>query len=68
MSTWVKGGNAHSNMHIFHFQLINVDLRNAFCEVSPCDSFLFTLKGQKKVCTPGDEVIMKIHKKLFSGI
>ena len=24
--------------------------------------------GHKKVCTPGDEAIMKIHKKLFSGI
>ena len=29
---------------------------------------LFTLQRQKKVCTPGDEAIMKIHKKLFSGI
>ena len=32
------------------------------------DSFLFTLQRQKKVCTPGDEAIMKIHKKLISGI
>ena len=23
---------------------------------------------QKKVCTPGDEAIMKMHKKLFPGI
>ena len=30
--------------------------------------FLFTLQRKKKVCTPGDEAIMKIHKKLFSGI
>ena len=29
---------------------------------------MFTLQRQKKVCTPGDEAIMKIHKKLFSGI
>ena len=64
----VKGGYAHSNMHIFHFQLIYLDLWNAFCEVSPWGSFLFTLQRQKKVCTPGDEAIMKIHKKLFSGI
>ena len=41
---------------------------NAFCEVSPWGSFLFTLQRQKKVCTPGDEAIMKIHKKLVSGI
>ena len=31
-------------------------------------SFLFTLQRQKKVCTLGDEAVMKIHKKLFSGI
>ena len=60
-------------MYIFHFYLIDLDLWNAFCEVSPCEvspwgSFLFTLQRQKKVCTPGDEAIMKIHKKLFSGI
>ena len=29
---------------------------------------MFTLQRQKKVCTSGDEVIMKIHKKLFAGI
>ena len=29
---------------------------------------MFTLQRQKNVCTPGDESIMKIHKKLFSGI
>ena len=48
--------------------MIDLDLWNAFCEVSPWGSFLFTLQRQKKVCTPGDEAIMKIHKKLFSGI
>ena len=52
----------------FHFYLIGLDLWNAFCEVSPWGRFLFTLQRQKKVCTPGDEAIMKIHKKLFSGI
>ena len=66
---WIlKGGYAHSNMHILHFWLIDLDLWNAFCEVSPWGSFLFTLQRQKKVCTPGDEAVMKIHKKLFSGI
>ena len=55
-------------MCIFHFQLIDLDLWNAFCEVSPWGSFLFTLQRQKKVCNPGDEAMMKIHKKLFIGI
>ena len=63
-----KGGYAHSNMHMFYFLLIDLDLWNAFCEVSPWGSFLFSFQRQKKVCTPGDEAIMKIHKKLFSGI
>ena len=48
--------------------MIDLDLWNAFCEVSPWGSFLFTLQKQKKLCTNGDEAIMKIHKKLFSGI
>ena len=64
----IKGGCAHFNMYIFHLQLIDLDLWNAFCEVSPWESFLFSLQRQKKVCTPGDEAIMKIQKKLFSGI
>ena len=29
---------------------------------------MLALQRQKKVCTPGDKAIMKIHKKLFSGI
>ena len=29
---------------------------------------MFTLQRQKEVCTPGDEAVMKIHKKLLSGI
>ena len=29
---------------------------------------MFTLRRQNKVCTPRDETIMKIHKKLYSGI
>ena len=33
-------------------------------EVASC----YTLQRQKKLCTPGDEAILKILKKLFSGI
>ena len=64
----VKGRYALFNIYIFQFYLIDLDLWNAFYEVSPWGSFLFTLHRQKKVCTPGDEAVMKIHKKLFSGI
>ena len=39
-----------------------------FVKFHPVGSFLFTLQRQNKVCTPGDEAIMKIHKKLFTGI
>ena len=64
----LKGGYAHSNMH-FRGQGQSIKSEKyAFCEVSPWGSFLFTLQRQKKVCTPGDKAIMKIHKKLFSGI
>ena len=62
----LKGRYAH--MYIFHFWLIDLDLWNAFCEASSWGSFLFTLQRQNKVCTPRDDVIIKIHKKLFSGI
>ena len=31
----IKGGYAHFNMYIFHFYLIDLDLWNALCEVSP---------------------------------
>ena len=40
-----------------HF--VKFDLEVASCLLS---------RGKKKVCTPGDEAIMKIRKKLFSGI
>ena len=56
------------NYYIFHFLLIDLDRWNTFCEVSTGGSFLFTLQRQKNVCTPGDEAIIKIHEKLFSGI
>ena len=64
----LKGGCAHFTMCILHFQLIDLDLWNVFCEVSPWGSFLFTLQKQNKVCNPGDEAMMKYIKKLFIGI
>ena len=54
----IKGGCAHFTMCILHFQLIDLDLWNAFCEVSPWGNFLFTLQRQNKVCNPGDEAMM----------
>ena len=45
----IKGGYAHFNIHIFHFSLIDLDLWNAFCEVSPWGSFLFALSKRKYV-------------------
>ena len=55
-------------MCIFHFQLIDLDLWNVFCEVSPWGNFLFTLQRQNKVCNPGDEAMMYLHNyKEFEG-
>ena len=54
----VKGGCADFTMCIFPFQLIDLDLWNVFCEVSPWGNFLFTLQRQNKVCNPGDEAMM----------
>ena len=48
-----KGGCAHFTMCILHFQLIELDLWNAFCEVSPWGNFLFTLQMQLKYATLG---------------
>ena len=45
-------------MCILHFQLIDLDLWNVFCEVSPWGNFLFTLQRQNKVCNPGDEAMI----------
>ena len=44
-----KGGCAHFTMCILHFQLIDLDLWNVFCEVSPWGNFLFTLQRQNKL-------------------
>ena len=55
---YLKGGCAHFSMCILHFQLIELDLWNVFCEVSPWGNFLFTLQRQNKVCNPGDEAMM----------
>ena len=46
-----------------HF--VNFHPEVAFCEFSPWGSFLFTLHRQKKVCTPGDEAIMKYIRNYF---
>ena len=54
----IKGGCAHFTLCILHFQLIDLDLWNVFCEVSPWGNFLFTLQRQNKVCNPGDEAMM----------
>ena len=45
----------------FTFNLLTLTSEMHFFEVSPWGSFLFTLQRQNKVCTPGDEAIMKIH-------
>ena len=52
----------------FTFNWLTLIPEMHFFEVSPWYSFLFTLQRQKKVCNPGDEAMMKIHKKLFIGI
>ena len=44
-----KGGCAYFTMCILHFQLIDLDLWNVFCEVSPWGNFLFTLQRQNKL-------------------
>ena len=36
-----------------------------FVKFHPEVASLFTLQRQKRVCTPGDEAIMKIHKIFF---
>ena len=66
--TNLKGGCEHFTMCIFHFQLIDLDLWNVFCEVSPWGNFLFSLQRQNKVCNPGERLWCKYIKKLFIGI
>ena len=54
-----------------HFGHLSSDVLTSemhFVKFHPEVAFLFTLQRQKKVCNPGDGTIMKIHKKLFSGI
>ena len=52
----------------FTFNWLTLIPEMHFFEVSPWYSFLFTLQRQKKSMQPGDEAMMKIHKKLFIGI
>ena len=44
-----KGGYAHFTMCILHFQLIDLDLWNVFCEVTSC----LLSRGQTKYATLG---------------
>ena len=62
MESWLvplKGGCVHSDMYIFHSQLINLDPLDKFCTILPSGYFIFSLFGQKQVYDTGDEAIMK---------
>ena len=48
----LKDGCAHFTMCILHYQLIDLDLWNVFCEVSCWGNFLFTLQRQNKIMQP----------------
>ena len=52
----------------FTFYWLTLTFEIHFVKFHPVVASCFTLQRQKKVCTPGDEAIMKIHEKLFSGI
>ena len=53
-------------MYIFHFQWLTLTSEMHYAKFHPeVASCLLTLQRQKKVCTPGDEAIMKIHKIFF---
>ena len=60
----LKGGCAHSNMHI----LLTLTSEMHFVKFHPEVASCLLSRGKRKLCTPGEEAIMKIHKKLFSGI
>ena len=49
-------------MCIFHFQLIDLDLWNTFCDVSPRGNFFFVLQGNTKNATLGMWWRLKIRK------
>ena len=51
----------------FTFNWLTLTSEIHFVNFHPVIASCITLQRQKKVCTPGDEAIMKIHK-LFSGI
>ena len=50
-----KGGSTgtHFTMCIFHFQVIDFVLWNAFCEVSPKGTFCLLSRGKQKYATLG---------------
>ena len=63
-----KGGCTYFNMCNFHSKLIDLDPLDTFCAILHQVYFLFSLLRQKHVCDSGDEVVMKIHKKIIIGI
>ena len=60
-----KGGYAHFNMHIFHFWLIDLDLWNAFCEVSPMVASCLLSKGKRKYAPLGMRLLWKYIRNYF---
>ena len=65
----IKDGCAYFTMCIFHFPLIDLDLWNAFCEVSPRGSFFkYSPKANESMQLWGWGYDEKKHKKLFIGI
>ena len=49
----------------FTFYWLTLTSEMHFVKFHPEGSFLFTLQRQKKVCTPGDEVIMKKYMRNY---
>ena len=52
----------------FTFNWLTLTSEMHFLKFHPEVASCLLSRGKRKVCTPGDEAIMKIHKKLFSGI
>ena len=53
----VKGGYAHFNMYIFHFYLIDLDLRNAFLTFHPEVASCLPSRGIRKYSPLGMRLI-----------
>ena len=52
----------------FTFNWLTLTSEVHFVKFHPEVASCLLSRGKRKYCTPGDEAIMKIHKKLFSGI